>query len=136
MRSSYPTTIAPLMITTGERRPPQRRRRRVVDPEPLLRALPSVAHAVDAGRAVRIVGPRNLLDGIADGSLHYLKGAEGNYGVVADTNNQIVGSVQSSRTTRSHTRPARSQRSKSRRRSRCSTTYIASTVGSARSPNW
>lgn len=86
----------PLVVSVVPRRAGWRRLRgsTPIALSPILRAVPEILHALQSGDMVRIVGARELLDGIKTGTLRYMQGEAGHFTTVIDQNGRIVGQVQ------------------------------------------
>ena len=89
-------SVGPVVVSRGPKRIPGARRLHEIDFDPalLIAALPSIAAALEAGDAVRIVGSAELLDGLKSGALSFMPGPDGSYGTVVDTAHRIAGQVQ------------------------------------------
>lgn len=59
----------------------------------LLSSVPQLAMALSAGDVVRIVGKRELIDGIRSGAYRYMEGAQGHLSGVVDQQGKLVGHV-------------------------------------------
>ena len=91
-----PTT--PVVVTNVPRRLGDRRRSgrgTPVDLGALVDLVPQLGEMLHRdGQLVRIVGSKELLDGIRNNTLHYMQDEFGHMTTVIDQNNRIVGHVQ------------------------------------------
>jgi len=88
----------PMVVTTVPRRTGDRRRVRrtvPVDLSALVELVPQIGEMLGrAGQLVRIVGSKDLLDGVRNGALQYMRADLGHMTAVLDEHGRIVGHVQ------------------------------------------
>ena len=86
-------SVAPPGAELAEWRQPGFAGRSSIAAGPLLAAIPEIEAALRVGDTVRLVGPHSVLNGIHNGTLHFVETSTGQIGTVADGGGKFAGQI-------------------------------------------